>query len=419
MQVLVADDSRLTRAMLQDVLERSGHEVFACEDGRQAWEAISNDRYRLILLDWLMPKMSGLEICEKMKIRAQNSSDWVYVIMLTSKDKSEDIHAAFSAGASDYVTKPFQTEEIVARIAVGVRTLRLQSELARSQKLAAVGQLAAGIAHEINTPMQYVGDNTRFLKDGFDSLCTVLERYEKLLQAAKDGTVDGNLVAEGDAILQQADLKYLAEEIPRAIDQSIDGVEWVAKIVRAMKAFSYLGGEEKSLVNLRDAIETTITVARNEWKYVAEVVTEFDAELPDVTCLSGELNQVFLNLIVNAAHAIGDMLGDDATEKGTITVGTRRDGEWVELFVRDTGTGIPEDVRARIFDPFFTTKEVGKGTGQGLAIARSIVVDKHGGTIDCETKQGKGTTFIVRLPINGKQQIQEASNEHEDACSIR
>ena len=295
---------------------------------------------------------------------------------------------------------------------------QLLCELAHAQKLESVGQLAAGIAHEINTPTQYVGNNTRFLKEAFGDMSSVLNKFEKLLQAAKDGTMDEQLVAETEATLEQADVEYLTEEIPQAIDQSLNGVERVAKIVRAMKEFSHPGSEEKSLVNLREAIETTITVARNEWKYVAEMVTDFDPALPTLSCLPGELNQVFLNLIVNAAHAIGDALGDDATERGMITVGTRRDGEQAEIFVRDTGTGIPEDVRAKVFDPFFTTKEVGKGTGQGLTIARSVVVDKHGGSIECETQQGKGTTFIVRLPIDGKRQTQGGS-EHEDASSIR
>ncbi|NOY28960.1 MAG: PAS domain S-box protein [Planctomycetes bacterium] len=287
---------------------------------------------------------------------------------------------------------------------------QLQTELAHAQKLEAVGQLAAGIAHEINTPTQYVGDNTRFLKDAFGDIDTVFDSFEKLLQAAKERSVDEQLVAEVEATLQRADIEYLREEIPQAIGQSLDGVERVAKIVRAMKEFSHPGTEEKSLVNLTEAIETTITVARNEWKYVAEMITEFDLELPVVPGLPGELNQVFLNLIVNAAHAVGDTLGDDATEKGTITVGTRRDGDWVEIFIRDTGTGIPQDVRTRIFDPFFTTKEVGRGTGQGLAIARSVVVDKHGGTIDCETETGKGTTFLVRLPIHSSRQLSEVDD---------
>jgi len=404
MRVLIADDSTLTRTMLQDTLEGAGYDVVACEDGKQAWEAISSGGCQLAVLDWLMPGMSGIEVCQK--IRDQKSTNWVYAILLTAKNRPEDIVEAFHAGASDHVGKPFREEELLARLAVGARLISLQLELAQAQKLESVGQLAAGIAHEINTPTQYVGDNTRFLKEGFGDIRIALDSFEKLLQAAKDGTVTEQLVTEVDAVLAQADIEYLREEIPQAIDQSLNGVERVAKIVRAMKEFSHPGTEEKSLVNLTEAIETTLTVVYNEWKYVAEITTEFDPELPEVSCLPSELNQVFLNLIVNAAHAIGDTLGDDAAKKGTITVGARRDGAWVEIFIRDTGTGIPEDVQTRIFDPFFTTKEVGKGTGQGLAIARSVVVDKHGGTIECESEEGKGTTFLVRLPIDGKQQSQ-------------
>ncbi|MBW2127660.1 MAG: hypothetical protein JRH08_18935 [Deltaproteobacteria bacterium] len=155
-------------------------------------------------------------------------------------------------------------------------------------------------------------------------------------------------------------------------------------------------------MDLNHAIENTITVAKNEWKYVAEMETDFDPALPPVPCLPGELNQVILNMIINAAHAIADVMGDGSKGKGTIRITTRRDGNWAEIRISDTGTGIPEAIRDRIFDPFFTTKEVGKGTGQGLAIARSMIVDKHGGTIDFETQEGKGTTFIIRLPLEEK-----------------
>jgi signal transduction histidine kinase len=189
---------------------------------------------------------------------------------------------------------------------------------------------------------------------------------------------------------------YLRGEIPRAIGESLAGVERVSTIVRAMKDFSHPGTEEKTPVDLNRAIESTITVARNEWKYVAELETSFDASLPPVPCLPGEFNQVVLNLIVNAAHAIA---AKSSEAKGRIQVRTRRDAGWADIRVTDSGTGIPEKVRRRIFEPFFTTKEVGKGTGQGLAIARSVVVDKLGGTISFETETGRGTTFIVRLPL--------------------
>ena len=193
-------------------------------------------------------------------------------------------------------------------------------------------------------------------------------------------------------------MEYLIEEIPKAIAQSLEGVGRVANIVRSMKEFSHPGTDEMQPVDLNKALECTLTVCRNEWKYVADVVTDLDPHLPPVHCMPGACNQVFLNLIINAAHAIADKQGNDSTKKGTITVSTRTDGDWVEVRVADTGTGIAEEHRTKVFDPFFTTKKVGRGTGQGLAIAHSVLVDKHGGTLSFDTEVGRGTTFIVRLP---------------------
>lgn len=276
----------------------------------------------------------------------------------------------------------------------------LEAQLVQAQKLESIGQLAAGIAHEINTPTQYVGDNTRFLQDAFADLGKLQARYERLLAAARDAGFEGGLTADIDAAKEDVGVAYLLEEIPKAIQQSLEGVERVARIVRAMKEFSHPGSEEKTPIDLNKTIESTITVARNEWKYVAEMVTDFDANLPLVCCLPGEFNQVILNIIINAAHAIADVVGDGAEKKGRITVSTRRDGDWAEIRIGDTGTGIPEVARDRVFDPFFTTKKVGKGTGQGLTIAHNVIVGKHAGTIAFETEIGKGTTFIIRLPVD-------------------
>jgi PAS domain S-box-containing protein len=275
----------------------------------------------------------------------------------------------------------------------------LESQLAQAQKLESIGQLAAGIAHEINTPTQYVGDNTRFLQEAFEELLRLQERYAALVEAAKAGPVPPEMLEEIEEAMDEADIEYLSAEIPKAIQQSLEGVERVATIVRAMKDFSHPGVEEKTATDINKAIESTITVARNEWKYVADVVTDFDPSLPLVPCLAGELNQAILNIIINAAHAIADVVGDGSNGKGTISVKTRRDGDCVEVRISDTGTGIPEGARSKIFDPFFTTKDVGKGTGQGLAITHSVIVQKHGGSITFETEVGKGTTFIIRLPI--------------------
>lgn len=275
----------------------------------------------------------------------------------------------------------------------------MEAQLRQSQRLESIGRLAAGIAHEINTPMQYIGDNTRFLQESFTDLLVLGECCTQLIDAAKHGEIPQTVITEIEAKLARIDVEYLSAEIPGAVSQSLDGIERVTKIVRAMKEFSHPGKEEKTAADLNKAIETTITIARNEWKYFADVTTDFDTDLPLVACLPGEINQVILNLIVNAAHAISAVYTDTNKGKGLITLSTRRMGDSVEIRVTDTGSGIPEHARGKIFDPFFTTKEVGKGTGQGLSVARNVIVEKHGGTIVFETEVGKGTTFIIRLPI--------------------
>lgn len=223
--------------------------------------------------------------------------------------------------------------------------------------------------------------------------------YESLLEAARHEPAFADLTERVARTAQELDIPYTLREFPGAVEQALHGVERVTRIVRAMKDFSHPGTDEATAVDLRQAIESTLEVSRNEWKYVADAVTEFDPALPPVRCQPGELNQVILNLVVNAAHAIGDVPATEGKGKGTITVKTRRDECWAEIRVSDTGTGIPESARSRIFDPFFTTKPVGKGTGQGLAIAHSVVVEKHGGEILFETELGRGTTFIIRLPL--------------------
>jgi signal transduction histidine kinase len=280
-------------------------------------------------------------------------------------------------------------------------------EQSHSQKLEAVGRLAAGIAHEINTPIQFIGDNTRFLLNSFQDELRLLRKYEKLQEMAAQEPSQAALLAEISATRTEIEWPYLEEEIPRAIGQMLEGLGRVSAIVRGMKEFSHVDrSNEKSPGDINRALESTLIVARNELKYVAEVETDF-AELPSVVCYLGDLNQVFLNLLVNAAHAIEEQMKISG-KKGTIRVSTRQDGECVEISISDTGSGIPEDARNKIFEPFFTTKAVGKGTGQGLALARAMVVDKHAGTLTYRTEIGKGTTFFVRLPLQGTAVREEA-----------
>ncbi|MDR3706776.1 MAG: PAS domain S-box protein [Capsulimonadaceae bacterium] len=274
----------------------------------------------------------------------------------------------------------------------------MESQLAQAQKLEAIGSLAAGIAHEINTPIQYVGDNTRFLNDAFQDLNKVVAACRDVVGVQDQGKDIASISRLRDA-MEVADIEYITQEIPAAIDQSLEGVERVANIVRAMKEFSHPGQEEITAIDLNHSIESTITVARNEWKYVAEVKTDFEDNLRPVPCYPGAFNQVILNMIVNAAHAVADVVAG-SNNMGLITVSTREEAGLAVIRISDTGTGMPPEVIARIYDPFFTTKPVGRGTGQGLAISHTVIVEKHHGTIDVTSETGHGTTFTIRLPID-------------------
>jgi len=273
----------------------------------------------------------------------------------------------------------------------------LHRQLLQAQKLEAIGQLAAGIAHEINTPMQYVQNNVTFIGRAFRDLSLLLNDYLQL-----QNVPELSLTEEARHHLENINLDFLMEEIPESIEEAQDGINRVVRIISAMKDFSHPGTGKKVATDLNRALDSTITVARNEWKYVAEMVTDFDPDLPMVSCLPDQLNQVMLNLIINSAHAIEETGASAPDNAGRITISTRQDNNWIEIRVSDTGPGIPDEIRNQIFDPFFTTKMVGKGTGQGLAIAHDVVVNKHGGIIDFITEPGKGTTFIIRLPLTIK-----------------
>ncbi len=247
----------------------------------------------------------------------------------------------------------------------------------------------------------------QFVRTSLPDIAAVIHAYRSLQQAVRSGgdvAAAASLAAEAE---KTADLDYVMENAPPAIESSIEGLGRIATIVRSMKEFAHPDQGEKKYADLNQAIRSTLVIARNEYKYVAEIDTQF-GELPAVPCYLGEINQVILNLLVNASHAIADVVKDSGG-LGKITVRTRLDGDAVEISIGDTGTGIPEAARDRIFDPFFTTKEVGKGTGQGLAIARSVVVNKHGGTLRFETECGKGTAFFIRLPLDAADLKQVAA----------
>ncbi|HEY7135060.1 MAG TPA: ATP-binding protein [Acidimicrobiia bacterium] len=273
---------------------------------------------------------------------------------------------------------------------------RLEIERQHGAKMEAVGRLAAGIAHELNTPIQFIGDNVHFLDEAFGGLLALCERLVALSEAAATDPPTADAIRDA---LDTADLDYLREEVPRAVDQTLDGVDRVARIVKAMKAFGHPEDREQRAFDVNKAIESALTVARNELKYVADVETEL-GEVPAVRCFPSDVNQVLLNLLLNAAEAIEEHVGSSG-RRGVIRVRTWRDGDDAVIEVSDTGPGVPPELRSRIFEPFFTTKEVGKGTGQGLALVHGVVTENHGGSVELVSTPADGATFVVRLPIAG------------------
>ena len=327
-------------------------------------------------------------------IRMDGETIWVRNIITTISEAGEP---AFNIGVLlDITTHKKLADE---------RHL-MEMQLRQAQKMEAIGQLAAGIAHEINTPTQFVNDNTHFLQEAFKDIIKLLKLEQQLVDTV---TATGEQAALKEDVLacrKRIDVEFLLEEIPDCISQSLEGLKRLSSIVKAMKEFSHPGTSKKELTNINSAIQSTITVARNEWKYVADVVTDFDTDLPMVKVFPGEFNQVILNMTVNAAQAIADKT-QETGRKGQITITTSYDDEAIQISIADTGSGIAKENLNKIFDPFFTTKEVGKGTGQGLAIAFSVVVDKHQGELQVESEPGKGTRFIIRIPIE-QQELAEA-----------
>lgn len=276
-----------------------------------------------------------------------------------------------------------------------------QAHLVQANKLESVGQLAAGIAHEINTPIQFIGSNIEFLAQSFRQADSLISETLELLRQSDSPNACSIALQKIVQRAEEFDWEYLHEEIPSAIEQSQEGIKRIITIVQAMKEFSHPSSKEKVKYNINKLLETTIIVASNEWKYIAEVETQLQSDLPLVSCLADELNQVFLNILVNATHAIEQKnKGLQEKVKGKIIISTRSMEPYIEVRISDTGTGIPDEIRNRIFDPFFTTKTVGKGTGQGLAIAHDVIIKKHDGAIDLESEYGVGSTFIIRLPID-------------------
>ncbi|MFH2124221.1 MAG: response regulator [Pseudomonadota bacterium] len=400
--ILIIDDDPAVRQVLADIMEFKGYGTLVAKDGAEALSLMQANDIDLALIDLGLPDISGLDLLSLIKVGHPSTA----AIILTGNATLESAIDATSRGAFSYLQKPYNIDQLLLQIKRAIEKQqadqeheKLNIQLLQAQKLESVGRLAAGIAHEINTPIQFISSNIAFLKEAFKESSHLINSLLELLESIKNGTVTEAQIEENDKIVVHLDWDYLQEEIPHAIDQSNDGLQRVTSIVQAMKEFSHPGSKQKVNTNLNQVIETTITISRNEWKSVATVDTDLDPELQSLPCLANEMGQVFLNLLINATHAIENQLGNNPEgKKGRITISTKQHDQHVEIRITDTGCGIPAHIHNKVFDPFFTTKDVGKGTGQGLTIAHDVIVGKHNGTLAFEAEPGSGTTFIIRLP---------------------
>jgi signal transduction histidine kinase len=397
MQFLLVEDHPGIQELWLSRLSASGVKTVLATSYASAMATVAQSRFTMAIFGELKTS-SDFDTEVEETLRCLRSRGIWTLRLIRPRDLITERHA-YSVGFDDCIAIDCSDESLAAKIDHARHLEKLEQRLAQAQKLESIGELAAGIAHEINTPIQYVGDNTRFVKQACEGLTAVLECCQNLIRAYDSGGDISMQTTRLRSSMKIADVDYLVEEIPAAIGQTLEGVDRVANIVRAMKEFAHPGSTEMTLTDLANAIKNTIMVARNEWKYVANMQTDFDPDLPQVPCLPGELNQVLLNMIVNASHAIAESLGDSPISKGTITMATRLVKPFAEIRISDTGSGISAENIDRIFNPFFTTKAAGKGTGQGLAIAHTVIVEKHGGTIHVESEVGIGTTFIIRIPL--------------------
>jgi signal transduction histidine kinase len=401
MKVLIADDDPVSRHLLQKHVQAWGHEVSAAEDGGRAWRLFAAGDFPIVITDWLMPELDGLELVRR--IRALERPGYVYVILLTACSQKEDVVQGMEAGADDFVTKPFDREELRVRVRAGERIIRLeqsleeqnrelrrtQAALYQSEKLASLGQLAAGVAHEINNPLAYVLNNLSVLRRDVMGAMDLLGSYRA--GRPQFAGVAPDLAADLARREEEVDLGYLLENLGPLFDKTLTGLHRVRGIVGNMRDFARLDEAEFKEADLNASITSTLEILGHEVKKKGVAVETRFQDLPPVLGHPGKLNQVLLNLLVNAVQACG--------QGGHVVVRTRPDGgEAVVVDVEDDGCGIRPEHVPHLFEPFFTTKPVGQGTGLGLSVSYAIVHD-HGGTIAVESTPGRGSTFRVRLPL--------------------
>ncbi|NOY77230.1 MAG: response regulator [Calditrichaeota bacterium] len=431
--ILIVDDDKFFLNFIHLVLKKQGYQVLTGNNGKEGLAILEKKTPDLIISDVMMPEMNGIEFCKAVKANPKTKD--VYFLVLTSKSEISEKIRLLDIGADDFLSKPVNNDELLAKVRASMRIRDLQRELKESnqrltqlntqlqqttqylqkanreikeaqsqllqhEKMASIGQLAAGVAHEINNPIGFIYSNLSVLQDYIADLLSFFQRYRALKKAVQTGRMETVLSAfkELEKAEKEIDLDFIMDDFEKIVRESLDGAERVKVIVQDLKDFSHIDQAEVKYFNLNQGLESTLNIVWNEIKYKAKVIKEY-GDIPEVRCYPMQLNQVFMNLLVNAAQAI--------EKNGLIKIKTFAKKNRIYVQITDNGCGIPKKNLHRIFDPFFTTKEVGKGTGLGLSTAYNII-KKHNGEIRVESKVGKGTRFTIELPIEAVPEKEEA-----------
>jgi len=437
-QILIVDDSKFNLKCARDTLlkNRVGCEILTCTSGKEALEILKSKDIDIILLDIIMPEMDGLQVLKE--IRKNIKYNDLQIIMFTSVTEKEALKRSFEYGATDFVNKPIEPVEFISRVrnSMRIREYNLiltenlqkisqqnqelkdlnekleetQQYLIQKEKLSAIGELAAGVAHEINNPLGYVSSNTETLEQYIFKFKELIQKYRGLVEAIRNTDIkDIRISDEAEAIYdleKKLHIDFVIEDVEELMADTFNGIERVTKIVQTLKNFARLETKEEfDLFSLNDIMEDTLLLANNETKYTIDIEKDFK-ELPFIPCNKNEISQVFLNIIINAAQAIKSQ---NRKDRGLIKISTEYDDKYAICRITDDGPGIKEEIINKIFNPFFTTKDVGAGTGLGLSISYDIIVNKHEGEILVDSKVNEGTTFIIKIPIVRKAELKELS----------